>query len=169
MKPVKAKVTKGLPMGSMVPTCDNSGAKMLRVFGVKGSKTVKGRYPQAGVGDLVVASVRAGKPEMRKQQVYAVIVRQKRPYRRADGTRIKFQDNVLVICAYLRSRNHYPVKSIFSSLDGNPVADFDLLFIQGFLCFSEISCRFISGHNKQPPVVLLALWAFRTLPTSVSE
>ncbi len=110
MKPVKSKVTRGLPMGSMVPTCDNSGAKMLRVFGVKGSRTVKGRYPEAGVGDMVVASVRAGKPEMRKQQVYAVIVRQRRPYRRPDGTRIKFEDNAAVV---LKDEKGNPKGTIF--------------------------------------------------------
>ncbi|RLE46915.1 50S ribosomal protein L14, partial [Candidatus Woesearchaeota archaeon] len=57
----------------------------------------KGKIPAAGVGDLVVASVISGRPDMRKQVVSAVIVRQKRPYRRLDGTRIKFEDNAAVV------------------------------------------------------------------------
>ena len=97
MKALKARVTKGLTQGSKVPTCDNSGAKILRIFGVKRSKTVKGRMPGAGVGDLVMASVKKGNPDMAKQVVMAVIVRQRKEYRRMDGTRIKFEDNAAVV------------------------------------------------------------------------
>lgn len=97
MKAVKANVTKGLQVGSFVPTCDNSGAKLIRIFSVKGGKTVRRRNPSCGVGDLVMASVRAGKPEMRKQVVLAVIVRQRKEYKRPDGTRIKFEDNAAVV------------------------------------------------------------------------
>ena len=46
---------------------------------------------------MVMASVVKGKPEMRKQTVLAVIVRQKKEYKRKDGTRIKFEDNAAVI------------------------------------------------------------------------
>ncbi len=97
MQSIKAKVTKGLNVGARVPTCDNSGAKMIKVFGCKGGKTVKGRMLKAGVGDMVLASVVKGKPEMRKQTVFAIIVRQKKEYKRSDGTRIKFEDNAAVI------------------------------------------------------------------------
>jgi large subunit ribosomal protein L14 len=44
-----------------------------------------------------MASVIRGKPEMRKQVVFAVIVRQRKEYRRLDGTRIKFEDNAAVV------------------------------------------------------------------------
>lgn len=97
MKAIKARVTNALPVGSEVNTCDNSGAKVLRIFTVVGSKTTKGKISSAGVADLVMASVRKGRPDMRKQVVYAVIVRQKKEYRRADGTRIKFEDNAVVV------------------------------------------------------------------------
>ncbi|MAG38735.1 50S ribosomal protein L14 [Candidatus Woesearchaeota archaeon] len=97
MKPLNARVTKGLNVGAIVDACDNSGAKKLKLISVKASKTVKGRLPAAGVGDLVQAAVKKGKPEMRKQVVLAVIVRQKKEYRRPDGTRIKFQDNAAVV------------------------------------------------------------------------
>ena len=97
MKAIKANVTRALPVGSEVETCDNSGAKVLRIFTVVGLKTKKGRISAAGVSDLVMASVRRGRPDMRKQVVHAIIVRQKKEYRRADGTRIKFEDNAAVV------------------------------------------------------------------------
>ena len=97
MQPLKARVTRALPVGSMIPTCDNSGAKLLKIFTVIGYKGVKGRRSAAGVGDLVQASIKRGRPDMRKQTVFAVIVRQKREYRRPDGTRIKFEDNAAVV------------------------------------------------------------------------
>ena len=97
MQAINARITRALPVGSLIETCDNSGAKLLKIFAVKKLKTVKGRIPSAGVGDLVMASVKKGKPEMRKKVVFAVIVRQRKEYRRRDGTRIKFEDNAAVV------------------------------------------------------------------------
>jgi large subunit ribosomal protein L14 len=97
MKPLNARVAKSLPVGTRVTVCDNSGAKIIKIFSVKGSKTVKGKYPAAGVGDLVNASIKKGKPGTKKQVVLAVIVRQKKEYKRKDGTRIKFEDNAAVV------------------------------------------------------------------------
>lgn len=110
MKPLKARITRGLPVGSEVGTCDNSGAKVIRIFTVVGQKTVKGRRSAAGVADLVMASVKRGKPEMRKQTVFAVIVRQKKEYRRPDGMRIKFEDNSAVV---LKDEKGTPKGTIF--------------------------------------------------------
>ncbi len=97
MKAQKGRVTRGLSHGSTVSTCDNSGAKIVRVISVKNLKTRKGRKPSAGVGDLVLCSVKKGTPEMRKQVVFGVIVRQKMPYRRAAGERVRFEDNAIVV------------------------------------------------------------------------
>ena len=97
MQPIKSRVTKALPVGCRIETCDNSGAKIIRIFTVVGSKTVKGRISSCGVGDLVMGSVLSGKPDMRKQVVFAVVVRQKKEYRRPDGMRIKFEDNSAVV------------------------------------------------------------------------
>lgn len=97
MKAVKAKVTRALTTQSMIETCDNSGAKLVKVVSVKRHKTVKGRYPSAGVADLVLVSVKKGKLDIRKTVVPAVIVRQRKEYRRPDGTRIKFEDNAVVV------------------------------------------------------------------------
>jgi large subunit ribosomal protein L14 len=110
MKAVNATVTKALPMGCHVATCDNSGAKMLKVFSVKGHKTVKGQTPAAGVGDMVLASVVKGRPDMRKQVVFAIIVRQKKEYKRSDGTRITFEDNAAVV---LKDEKGNPKGTIF--------------------------------------------------------
>jgi len=98
MQPLKSKIVRSLPVGSEIETCDNSGAKIIRIFSVVGSKTVKQRKPAAGISDLVMASVKRGRPDMRKETVFAVIVRQKKEFRRADGRRIKFEDNAAVIC-----------------------------------------------------------------------
>ena len=110
MKAIDARVARGLPVGSRIDTCDNSGAKILKIFGVKTMKTRKGRLPAAGIGDLVLASVKKGSPEMRKQVVFAVIVRQKKEYRRKDGIRIKFEDNAAVV---LKDEKGTPKGTIF--------------------------------------------------------
>jgi large subunit ribosomal protein L14 len=55
------------------------------------------RVPKAAVGDMVVVSVRRGAPDMRKKIFRAVLVRQKRPFRRTDGNWVQFEDNAAVI------------------------------------------------------------------------
>ncbi len=90
-------LTPGLFMESLVRVADNSGATLAKVIGVPHYKSVWRRVPGAAVGDMVVVSIRAGKPELRKQVMRAVVIRQRRPYRRADGTWIAFEDNAVVI------------------------------------------------------------------------
>ncbi len=97
MLAIPSRIPKSLPHGAYLNVCDNSGAKIIKLISVKGSKTVKGRYPAAGVGDMILASVKKGKPEMKKQVVFAVVVRQKKEFRRPDGTRVKFEDNAAVV------------------------------------------------------------------------
>ena len=113
MKAIKANVTKGLNVGSKIETCDNSGAKVLRITCFVGRKTVKGRKPNGGVSSLIMGSVKKGRPDMRKQVVYAIIVRQKKEYRRADGTRIKFEDNAAVV---LKDEKGNPKGTIFKGV-----------------------------------------------------
>ena len=120
MQAIKSNITKGLPVGSQVETCDNSGAKVIRIFTVIGAKTTKGRMPAAGVADLVMASVRRGRPDMRKQVVHAVIVRQKKEYRRADGMRIKFEDKSAVV---LKDDKGNPKGTIFKGAIAKEVCD----------------------------------------------
>ncbi len=97
MKDMKAHMGRPLPHNARLVACDNSGAKILKVITVKGHKTRTGRIEAGGLGDLIFASVVEGKPEMRKQVVQAVIVRQKKAFRRPDGTRVKFADNAAAV------------------------------------------------------------------------
>ena len=110
MKAIKSRITKGLSHGSLVATCDNSGAKRVRIVSIIGSKTVRRRKPPAGVGGLILVAVKKGDKEMLKQVVYAVIVRQKKEYRRVDGMRIMFEDNAVVI---LKDEKGNPQGTIF--------------------------------------------------------
>lgn len=97
MKSVKSSVTRALGVGSKVPTCDNSGAKIVRIVAVKGHKTLKGRIPAAGVGDMVIVAVLTGRVDMVHKVVPAVVVRQRKEYRRSDGMRVSFEDNSIVV------------------------------------------------------------------------
>ncbi len=97
MKAVGSKVVKTLTVGSRLVCDDNTGAKELEIVGVVGFKGKRRKLPKAGVGDVVICSVRKGKPDIRKKVVKAVIIRQKKEWRRPDGTRIKFSDNAAVI------------------------------------------------------------------------
>ena len=99
MKAVPANVTRGLPVGARLDCADNTGAKIVQIITVPKYHGVHRRYPAAGVGDLVVVSVKKGTPEMRKQVLYGVVIRQRRPFRRPDGTMVAFEDNALVITA----------------------------------------------------------------------
>jgi len=81
---------------SIVEIADNSGAKIGRIFKVLGSS--KKRY--AGIGDIVVLSVQKAEPRKavkKKDVLYAVVVRQKAPFRRADGSYVRFDENAVVI------------------------------------------------------------------------
>ena len=93
----RRRIATGLQVGSYVKVADNSGAKLVKIIGVPGYKGRLRRIPPAGVGDLVVVSVKKGTPEMRRQVVKAVVIRQRRPYRRPDGTWVAFEDNAVVI------------------------------------------------------------------------
>jgi large subunit ribosomal protein L14 len=97
MKAIKAKVTRALPFGAHLEAVDNSGAKVIRLFNVYKLKTVKRRITAGGISDLIMANVVKGNPEMKKKTVLAVIIRQKKEFRRRDGTRVKFEDNAAVV------------------------------------------------------------------------
>ncbi len=75
---------------------DNSGAKVISCIGVPGGSGR--RY--AGLGDVIVASVKESAPAAgvtSGEVVKAVVVRTKQPYRRKDGSHIRFDDNAAVI------------------------------------------------------------------------
>ena len=97
MKAISARVTRGLNVGSIMNAADNSGAKIVKLVGVKHGKSKKGRQSYAKVGDWVKVSVRKGIPDMKGKVFDAVIVRQRKPYRRLTGERVAFEDNAVAI------------------------------------------------------------------------
>lgn len=97
MKGLTAKVQKSVQLKTRLVCVDNTGAKELEVIAVRGYHGRHRRLPKAGVGDVVVCSVKKGKEKVRGTVVHAVVVRQKKEYRRSDGTRIKFADNAAVL------------------------------------------------------------------------
>lgn len=85
-----------LQLRSIVGVADNSGAVRVGVFKVLGGSGR--RYAQ--IGDIVVASVKVAEPRKgvkKKDVVKAVVVRQRKPFRRKDGTYIRFDDNAVVL------------------------------------------------------------------------
>jgi len=97
MKPIKSTITRGIPVGAYIECADNTGAKKLQVISVFGYKGRRRRKPSAGVGDLINCTVKEGTVKWRKQIVRAVIIRQKKEFRRPDGLRVKFEDNAAVM------------------------------------------------------------------------
>ena len=81
---------------SLVQIADNSGAKIGRIFKIPGSS--KKRY--AEIGELVVLSVQTAEPRKavkKKDILIGVVVRQRKPFRRKDGSYIRFDENAVVI------------------------------------------------------------------------
>ena len=81
---------------TLVKVTDNSGAKIGRVFKVLGGS--RKRY--ARIGDLVVLSVQVAEPRKlvkKKEILHGIVVRQRKPFRRKDGSYIKFDENAVVI------------------------------------------------------------------------
>ena len=80
----------------MLQVADNTGARLLQCITVLGS--TRRRYAQ--LGDVITASVKVAEPRRtvkKGEVVRAVIVRQRRAYRRADGSMIRFDENAAVI------------------------------------------------------------------------
>jgi large subunit ribosomal protein L14 len=81
---------------SLVTIADNSGAKIGRIFKIPGSS--KKRY--AEIGEVVILSVQTAEPRKnvkKKDVLKAVIVRQRKPFRRKDGSYVRFDENAAVI------------------------------------------------------------------------
>jgi len=97
MKGIAGTSMRGLPIGARLECIDNTGAKVVQIVMTLKTKGTHRRYPKAGVGDMVIISVKKGAIDMRRQLLRAVIVRQKRPFRRSDGTMVQFEDNAAVI------------------------------------------------------------------------
>ena len=81
---------------TMLKIIDNTGAKVIQCFNIPGG--TRKRYAQ--IGDVIVATVKEADPRriVKKHEVVrAVVVRQRKNYKRDDGTYIRFDDNAAVI------------------------------------------------------------------------
>jgi large subunit ribosomal protein L14 len=81
---------------TLVTIADNTGAKIGRIFKVLGSS----KKFIAQLGDVVVLSVQKAEPRKsvkKKDVLYGVVVRQRYPFRRKDGSYIRFDENAVVI------------------------------------------------------------------------
>jgi large subunit ribosomal protein L14 len=81
---------------TILKVCDNTGAKVIQCFKVLGG--TRRRYAQ--LGDVIVAAVKKAEPRKivkTHDVVRAVVARQKKEYRRKDGSYIRFDDNAAVI------------------------------------------------------------------------
>ncbi len=90
-------ISAGLHHESLLKCADNSGAKVVMIIGVPRVKTRIRRIAAATVGDKVIVSVKEGTPDTRRQIFHCIVVRQRKPFRRMDGTWLQFEDNAGVI------------------------------------------------------------------------
>ena len=97
MKAISAKITKTLPVGASLVCADNSGAKVLEIIAVRGFKGKRRTKPTAGVASVVSCKVLKGSQKVMHEVHRAVIIRQKKEYRRVNGMRIWFEDNAAVL------------------------------------------------------------------------
>ena len=97
MKAISARATRSLNLGAKLIAADNSGAKIVKLVSVKRSKAKKGKQVCAKIGDWVKVSVRKGVPDMKGKVFDAVLIRQKKSFRRLTGERIAFEDNAVAI------------------------------------------------------------------------
>ena len=94
---VKLRITRGLPVAATLNCADNSGAKNLYIIAATAVRGHLNRLPAGSIGDVVLCSVKKGVQKLRKKVHPAVIIRQRRPWRRPDGTFIYCEDNAGVI------------------------------------------------------------------------
>ena len=97
MRAISARATRGLNIGGILDACDNSGARIVKIVGVKKTGGRKGRQVPAKIADWIKVSVRKGDPKMKGEVFDAVIVRQKKPWKRNIGERVCFSDNAVVL------------------------------------------------------------------------
>lgn len=97
MKAVASNITRGLEPGSYLTCADNSGAKELKIIGVKATSGTRQRRPRAGVSDTVTVRVTKGDQDVKGEVYDAVVIRQRKEYQRPTGLRVSFEDNAAVL------------------------------------------------------------------------
>ena len=97
---------------TILKSADNSGAKIIRCFRILGG--TRRRY--ARIGDIIVASVQVAEPRKtvkKKEIVKAVIVRQSHPFRRTDGSYLRFDENAAVLIDAKKNRGRREFSDLF--------------------------------------------------------
>ncbi len=97
MKSISARATAGLNLGAKIIAAGNSGAKIVKLVSVKRGKGKKGKQGCAKIADWVKVSIKKGIPDMKGKVFDAIVIRQKKSYRRLNGERIAFEDNAVAI------------------------------------------------------------------------
>eukprot|EP00835_Amoeboradix_gromovi_P006975 NODE_970_length_2685_cov_0.314772.p3 type:complete len:139 gc:universal NODE_970_length_2685_cov_0.314772:950-1366(+) len=93
----KYRMSLGLPVAAVMNCADNSGAKNLYIIAVQRFGARLNRLPAAAPGDVVLATVKKGKPDLRKKVTPAIVIRQRKAWKRKDGITLYFEDNAGVI------------------------------------------------------------------------
>ena len=88
---IKLRISAGLPTLCVMNCADNTGAKNLYIIAVTKIGARMSRLPKGSVGELFLACVKKGKPELRKKVMPAVIVRQRKSLRRREGYQLYFE------------------------------------------------------------------------------
>lgn len=97
MKGLTSKIPRALQTGSKMVCADNTGARVVQIVSVFGYHGVKNRQPKMSIGDLATVSVKKGTPDMKRKLVKAVVVRQKKEFRRPNGLRVSFEENAMIL------------------------------------------------------------------------
>ena len=97
MRGLTSKIPRALQTGSKMVCADNTGARVVQIVSVFGYLGVKNRQPKLGIGDLATVSVKKGTPDMKRKLVKAVVVRQKKEFRRPNGLRVSFEENAMIL------------------------------------------------------------------------
>lgn len=97
MKAISSNAVKTLGRRTYCTCADNSGAKIVELIACIGFKGMRKMDFRAGIADMVVVVIKKGKPELRKKVERGVIVRTRKEFKRANGWRVKFDDNAVVL------------------------------------------------------------------------
>ncbi|NLC90983.1 MAG: 50S ribosomal protein L14 [Methanocorpusculum parvum] len=97
MRGLPSKIPRALQTGSKMVCADNTGARVVQIVSVFGYHGVKNRQPKMGLGDLATVTVKKGTPDMKRKLVRAVVVRQKKEFRRPNGLRVSFEENAMIL------------------------------------------------------------------------
>jgi large subunit ribosomal protein L23e len=99
----KLKISACMPVACVMNCADNTGAKNLYIIAISPFGARLNRIPKGSVGEMFLASVKRGKPELRKKVIPAVIIRQRKAYRRRHPYVLYFEGKFIVNYAFLAS------------------------------------------------------------------